>query len=89
MSIRLPDSPVRKIHECLKCGTISVKFWEKKHDRSFTQEEWNTVRAQGMEALRKTIRELASNCSAQDFAKLVKCLLMIFKSSPKSSRILL
>jgi|TARA_R110000787_G_scaffold110128_1_gene218770 hypothetical protein len=61
MSIRLPDSPVRKIHECLKCGTISVKFWEKKHDRSFTQEEWNTVRAQGMEALRKIMLPIAED----------------------------
>jgi hypothetical protein len=61
MSIRLPDSPVRKIHECLKCGTISVKFWDNKYDRSFTREEWNTVRGQGAEVLRKIMQPITED----------------------------
>ena len=61
MSIRLPDSPVRKIHECLNCGMISVKFWNDKHDRSFTREEWNTVRAQGIDVLRKIMQPLTAD----------------------------
>lgn len=61
MSIRLPDSPVRKIHECLKCGTISVKFWDNKYDRSFTREEWNTVRGQGIDVLRKIMQPLTED----------------------------
>ena len=61
MSIRLPDSPVRKIHECLKCGMISVKFCNDNHDRSFTREEWNTVRAQGIDVLRKIMQPLTED----------------------------
>ncbi len=61
MSIRLPNSPVRKIHECQKCGTISVKFWDNKYDRNYTLEEWSTVRAQGIEALRKIMSPVAED----------------------------
>ena len=61
MSIRLPDSPVRKIHECQKCGTISVKFWDNKYDCSFSRDEWSVVRAQGIEALRKIMQPIAED----------------------------
>jgi len=61
MSIKLPDSPVRKIYECQKCDTISVKFWDDKYNRSFTRDEWNTVRAQGIEALRKIMQPIAED----------------------------
>ena len=61
MSIRLPDSPVRKIHECLNCGMISVKFWDDKYDRSFTREEWNMVRAQGIDVLRKIMQPITED----------------------------
>tara|TARA_R100000544_G_scaffold24481_1_gene12349 strand:- start:181 stop:384 length:204 start_codon:yes stop_codon:yes gene_type:complete len=61
MSIKLPDSPVRKIYECQKCDTISVKFWDDKYNRSFTRDEWNTVRAQGIEVLRKIMQPIAED----------------------------
>tara|TARA_R110000782_G_scaffold9270_1_gene29932 strand:+ start:187 stop:390 length:204 start_codon:yes stop_codon:yes gene_type:complete len=61
MSIKLPDSPVRKIYECQKCDTISVKFWDDKYNRSFTRDEWNTVRAQGIKALRKIMQPIAED----------------------------
>tara|TARA_R100000935_G_C2732924_1_gene122701 strand:- start:8 stop:211 length:204 start_codon:yes stop_codon:yes gene_type:complete len=61
MSIKLPDSPVRKIYECQKCDTISVKFWDDKYNRSFTRDEWNTVRVQGIEALRKIMQPIAED----------------------------
>jgi len=25
--MHLPNSPVRKVHECRKCGDVSLKFW--------------------------------------------------------------
>jgi|TARA_Y100000361_G_scaffold121916_1_gene113996 hypothetical protein len=56
MSIRLPNSPVRKIQECLKCGTISVKFWKQQYDRSYTKEEWATILAEGHAVLRKIMK---------------------------------
>jgi|TARA_R100000306_G_C4340605_1_gene125028 hypothetical protein len=40
---------------------ISVKFWNDKHDRSFTREEWNTVRAQGIDVLRKIMQPLTED----------------------------
>ena len=55
MSIRLPDSPVRKIHECLKCGTVSVKFWKDQYDCTYTKEEWSTILAEGEVILRKIL----------------------------------
>jgi len=61
MSIRLPNSPVRKIYECQKCDTVSVKFWDNKYDRSFTREEWNTVRAQGIDVLRKIMQPITED----------------------------
>ena len=61
MSIKLPDSPVRKIYECQKCDTISVKFWDDKYNRSFTRDEWNTVRSQGIEVLRKIMQPIAED----------------------------
>ena len=61
MSIRLPDSPVRKIYECQKCDTVSVKFWDDKYNCSFSRDEWNTVRAQGIEALRKIMQPIAED----------------------------
>jgi|TARA_R110001599_G_scaffold47502_1_gene137726 hypothetical protein len=61
MSIRLPNSPVRKIYECLKCDTISVRFWDNKYDRSFSRDEWNTVRAEGITVLRQIMQPIAED----------------------------
>ena len=55
MSIRLPDSPVRKIHECLKCGTVSVKFWKDQYDCTYSREEWSTILAEGEVILQKIL----------------------------------
>ena len=51
----LPNSPVKRIHECTKCGMITVKFWNPHYDSTYTRGEWNTVRGQGFEALRKIL----------------------------------
>ena len=61
MSIRLPNSPVRKIYECQKCDTISVRFWDNKYDRSFSRDEWNTVRAEGITVLRQIMQPIAED----------------------------
>jgi hypothetical protein len=34
---------------------INVKFWDSTYDRAYSREEWNTVREQGYEALRKIL----------------------------------
>lgn len=57
----LPNSPVRKIHKCHNCGDISVYFYDPKHNRAFTPEEWETVLIEGIEALRKIIKPLQEN----------------------------
>ena len=31
------------------------EFWNPHYDRTYTREEWNTVRGQGFEALRKIL----------------------------------
>jgi|TARA_R100001594_G_scaffold147884_1_gene201752 hypothetical protein len=61
MSIHLPNSPVRKIYECPKCATISVKFWNNKYNRSYTKDEWNTIRGQGIEVLRKIMQPITED----------------------------
>ena len=55
MSIRLPDSPIRKIYRCNKCNNLSVNFWNSKHDRTYTIEEWLSVCEEGKESLRKIL----------------------------------
>ena len=39
----LPNSPVKRIHECTKCGIITVKFWNAHYDRTYTREEWTKI----------------------------------------------
>jgi hypothetical protein len=53
--VRLPDSPVSSMQECLECGSISVKFWNSNYDRLYTRDEWNTVLESGREVLRKIL----------------------------------
>ena len=47
--MRLPNSPVRKVHECRKCGDVSLKFWNPALDQVYTKEEWETVKMEGKE----------------------------------------
>ena len=51
----LPDSPVRKVHECKACGYVSVKFWDSTFDRSYSKEEWSKTIAEGLQALRRIL----------------------------------
>ena len=60
MSISLPNSPVRKIFDCPKCGDVSIKFYDSKHDRSYTKNEWEIIVTEGNEILYRllqTVRE--------------------------------
>ena len=57
----LPNSPVRKIHECRKCGDVSVHFYDPKHNKVFSKEEWGNVLSEGKEALRKIIKPLTED----------------------------
>tara|TARA_R100001163_G_C5051132_1_gene187910 strand:- start:1109 stop:1306 length:198 start_codon:yes stop_codon:yes gene_type:complete len=57
----LPNSPVRKIHQCPKCGDVSLKFYDPEHDRVLTKEEWQDILAEGKEALDKILKPLKEN----------------------------
>ncbi len=60
MSISLPNSPVRKISSCPKCGNVSIKFFDSKHDRSYTKTEWEVLVTEGaahLYDLLKLVRE--------------------------------
>ena len=56
--MQLPNSPVRKIHECSKCGHISLKFWNSSFDQVYTREEWEDIKIEGKEALKKILKPL-------------------------------
>ena len=56
--MHLPNSPVRKIHECRKCGNVSLKFWNPTLDQVYTKEEWEAVKMEGSEALKKILMPL-------------------------------
>ena len=58
MSIRLPDSPIRKLHRCPDCNNFSVKFWNSNFDRTYTHQEWLTICEEGKEVLRKILQPI-------------------------------
>jgi len=58
MSIFLPNSPVKKIFSCPHCGNISIKFYDSKHDRSYTNSEWEIIITEGKEILYKLLRNV-------------------------------
>ena len=61
MSIRLPESPVRKIRKCSKCGKVSVKFFDPVHDRVYSSEEWDTIIMEGQEILKRILKPIAEH----------------------------
>ena len=56
MYTKLPESPVRKVYKCRHCGDVSIKFYNPKHDRVFTAQEWEIIMTDGREALDKALR---------------------------------
>ena len=54
----LPNSPIRKIHECPKCGDVSLKFYDPSYDKVISKEEWQNILAEGKEALDKILKPL-------------------------------
>ena len=61
MSISLPNSPVRKIYSCPQCGNTSIKFYDSKHDRIYTKEEWEVIITEGNDALYKILQNIREN----------------------------
>jgi len=61
MPLRLPDSPVKSISRCFKCNNLSIEFWNPKHNRSYTVEEWLTICEDGKESLRKILRPIVED----------------------------
>ena len=51
----LPNSPVRKVHECKACGNVAVEFLGPNLDRSYSKEEWSKTIAEGLQALRRIL----------------------------------
>ena len=51
----LPNSPIRKIHECPKCGDVSLKFYDPNHDTVISKEDWQHILVEGKEALDKIL----------------------------------
>lgn len=59
--INLPNSPVRKISSCPKCGDVTVKFYNPIYDTRYTKEEWDWVMTEGEEALSKIVRHIVED----------------------------
>ncbi len=51
----LPNSPVRKISQCPKCGEVSLKFYDPQHNKVLKKQEWEQVLIEGREALKKIL----------------------------------
>ena len=56
MSIELPRSPIKKVSKCNKCGDVSVEFFNKIFDRTYTADEWNVIMSEGTKALEKALQ---------------------------------
>ena len=56
MYIELPKSPIRKIYKGGNCSNYHFKFFDPKHDRTYTPEEWEKIMIDGREALDKALR---------------------------------
>ncbi len=54
--MKLPDSPIRKVYQCPKCDTVSVKFFDPRHNTSYTYEEWRRIVHEGSKALDRLLK---------------------------------
>ena len=61
MYTELPESPVRKIFNCPSCGNISIYFYDPKHNRCYTQDEWERIITDGNDALYKILQNVREN----------------------------
>ena len=61
MSTHLPNSPVRTIKSCPKCGNISVTFWNSSYNRAYTKEEWEVIMTDGKRHLDRLLQNLREN----------------------------
>ena len=57
----LPNSPVRKIHQCPRCGDVSLKFYNPQLDIVISKDEWQNILNEGKEALEKILKPLREN----------------------------
>ena len=55
MYTQLPESPVKRIHKCLHCGDVTVRFYDPTHDRAYTADEWEVIITDGQESLEKAL----------------------------------
>tara|TARA_R100001460_G_scaffold96428_1_gene138827 strand:+ start:968 stop:1258 length:291 start_codon:yes stop_codon:yes gene_type:complete len=53
--MNLPNSPIRKISQCPKCGEVSLKFYNPQFNKVFKKEEWENILSDGLQALRKIL----------------------------------
>ena len=61
MYTQLPESPVKRIHKCLHCGDVTVRFYDPTHDRAYTADEWEIIMTDGREALEKALRVVSQD----------------------------
>tara|TARA_R100000687_G_C6374577_1_gene129597 strand:+ start:230 stop:433 length:204 start_codon:yes stop_codon:yes gene_type:complete len=61
MYTQLPDSPVRKIFDCPRCGNVSLYFYNPAHNRSYTKAEWEIIVTEGTDALYKILQNVREN----------------------------
>jgi|TARA_R100000458_G_C8218979_1_gene203954 hypothetical protein len=61
MYAHLPESPVKKIFDCPKCGKVSIYFYDSTHDRSYTPQEWESIMTEGNEALYRILQTVREN----------------------------
>ena len=53
--VKLPDSPIRKVHECFDCKRVSVKFYDPKYNCSYSLKEWEKILEEGNKTIVKLL----------------------------------
>jgi hypothetical protein len=54
--MKLPDSPIRKVKQCPRCNRVLVKFFDPKHNTSYSYEEWRQIVHDGSKALDRLLQ---------------------------------
>jgi len=49
--VKLPESPIKRIHECRGCKRVSVEFFNPKYNTTYSKEDWDQIVQQGSKAL--------------------------------------
>ena len=61
MSTHLPNSPVKTVKSCRKCGRVSVTFWNSNYDCAYTKDEWEIIMTEGKQNLDRLLQNVREN----------------------------